>query len=86
MVFAVSICGKAQGMSVCTFAKSGYRRQEVKTYRVVIEKNGQMDVTYVQADKMKRDAHGTYEFFQGKDMVGSFRKHVVQAWSVVTGH
>ena len=55
----------------------------MKTYRVVIEKNGQMDVTYVQADKMNRDANGI-EFFQGKDMVGSFRKHVVQGWSIVT--
>lgn len=42
-----------------------------------------MDVTYVQADKMKQDAQ-VIEFFLGKENVGSFRKHVVQGWSIVT--
>ena len=54
----------------------------MKTYRIVIEKNGQMDVTYVDADKMENDAKGI-RLYEGKELVGDFKRHVVQGWSVV---
>ena len=54
----------------------------MKTYRIVIERNGQMDVTYVDADKKERDTR-SLRFYQGKELVGEFRRHVVQGWSIV---
>ena len=56
----------------------------MKTYRVVIERNGHMDTAYVEADKIETDAKGV-RLYLGKELVGSFRRHVVQGWSVVAG-
>ena len=54
----------------------------MKTYRVVVERNGVLDVAYVEADKMEDDARGL-RFLKGKEQVGAFKKHLVAGWSIV---